>query len=131
MTSFPLTITSPSAQLFSGQATFVEVPGAEGDFGVLPNHAAFLSMVRAGVVTVTADIGTKQFFVASGYADVSPHGVTILSEQAVDLETVDSKSLGQQIEAAEAKLSVATTAPEKTKAEKELATLLALKSALN
>jgi F-type H+-transporting ATPase subunit epsilon len=129
-TTFPLAIISPAAQVFSGQAALVEVPGAEGDFGVLPGHSAFMSMVRTGVITVTADIGEKKFFVGSGYADVSPEGVTILSEQAVDLEDVDRAALETDLAQAKARLDVATTETEKAKAEQELATLLALQSTL-
>ena len=121
--TFPLRIVSPAAELFSGQAALVEAPGAEGDFGVLPNHSAFFSMIRPGVITVQAEIGSKRFFVASGYADVSPAGVTILSERAVDLDTVDKAEINAQLEAAQAALAVSETEAEKAKAEKALATL--------
>lgn len=77
-----LTIVSPSKLVFEGDAAMVEIPGAEGDFGVLPNHAATLSMLREGIITVHgADKSVSRFRVTAGYADVTPAGCTILSEQ--------------------------------------------------
>lgn len=76
-----LTIVSPSKLLFDGQATLVEVPGVEGDMGVLPKHAPTLSMLREGIVTVhAADKSVTRFKVANGYADITPESCTILSE---------------------------------------------------
>ena len=123
MTTFPLRIISPAAEVFHGQAALVEAPGEEGDFGVLPNHSAFFSMIRPGIITVQAEIGSKRFFVASGYADVSPEGVTVLAERAVDIDTLDNADIRRQLELAEAALAVAETDAERAKAEKTLATL--------
>ena len=123
MTTFPLRIISPAAEVFHGQAALVEAPGVEGDFGVLPNHSAFFSMIRPGIITVQAEIGSKRFFVASGYADVSPEGVTVLAERAVDIDTLDNTDIRRQLELAEAALAVAETDAERAKAEKTLATL--------
>lgn len=76
-----LTIVSPAKQLFDGQATLVEVPGVEGDMGVLPAHAPTLSMLREGIVTVHgADRTVSRFRVTSGYADITPTSCTILSD---------------------------------------------------
>lgn len=124
--TFPLRIVSPAAEVFHGQAALVEVPGVEGDFGVLPNHSAFFSMIRPGVITVQAEVGGERFFVASGYADVSPEGVTILSERAVNLKTADKAEAQAQLEAAEGALAVAESQAEKAKAEKALTVAKAL-----
>jgi F-type H+-transporting ATPase subunit epsilon len=76
-----LTIVSPAKLVFEGEAALVEVPGAEGDFGVLPDHAPLLSMLREGIVTVHGtDKSTTRYRVTSGYADVTQAGCTILSE---------------------------------------------------
>lgn len=129
--TFPLTIVSPAATVFSGEAALVEAPGVEGDFGVLPAHSPFFSMIRPGVITVTAEVGSKRYFVSSGYADVSPEGVTILSEHALDLDITDKEQAKQQLEEAEGALAVAETPAEKAKAEKALAVARALLTAIN
>lgn len=76
-----LTIVSPAKVVFDGQASLVEVPGSEGDMGVLPKHAPTLTMLRPGTVTVHgADKSVKRFAVKGGYADITPAGCTILAE---------------------------------------------------
>jgi len=76
-----LTIVSPSKQVFDGEATLVEIPGIEGDMGVLPQHAPTLSMLREGIITVhTIDKAVIRYKVMSGYADITPTSCTILSE---------------------------------------------------
>lgn len=129
--TFPLTIVSPAATVFSGEATLVEVPGVEGDFGVLPAHSPLFSMIRPGIITVQAEVGGKRFFVASGYADVSPEGVIILSERALDLDTFDKAEAVRQLEDAEGALAVAETDAERARAEKAVMTSKALVNALN
>ena len=76
-----LTIVSPAKLVFEGNVAMVEVPGAEGDMGVLPQHAPTLAMLREGTITVHgADKSVSRFKVTAGYADISPKGCTILSE---------------------------------------------------
>lgn len=76
-----LTIVSPAKLVFDGEVTLVEVPGAEGDMGVLPQHAPTLSMLREGIVTVHgADKTVSRYRVTSGYADITPTACTILSD---------------------------------------------------
>ena len=85
-TTFPLQIVSPAKIVFADAATMVEVPGVEGDFGVLPGHSPLFSMIRAGVITVhLADGSKKLFWVEAGYADVTPQGTTLLAEHIRDL----------------------------------------------
>lgn len=82
--SFHLTIVSPAKVLFDGPAAMVEVPGSEGDMGVLPQHAPTLSMLREGTVTVHGtDKTVTRYHVTSGYADITPTSCTILSESVV------------------------------------------------
>ena len=62
----------------------VDIPGTEGDMGILPGHAPVLSTLRPGVVTVTKEGGQKErIFVRGGFAEVNPQGLTVLAEVAV------------------------------------------------
>ena len=83
-------LVSPAKELYSGEVDHVIAPGTEGEFGVLVNHAPFMTTLKNGVVRVLeGDVTTKRIFVRGGFADVTPDGLTILAEEAVDLSTVD------------------------------------------
>jgi F-type H+-transporting ATPase subunit epsilon len=78
-------LVSPEEELFSGQVDQVDAPGSEGDFGVFPGHAPFMSALREGPVRVTIDGQSKTYDVRGGFADVTPDGLTILAEYAVEV----------------------------------------------
>lgn len=100
--TFKFELVSPERLLFSDDAELVVVPGSEGDFGVLPNHAPFLSTLRPGLLEVTLPGGTqRRIFVRGGFAEVGPDGLTLLAQQAVDLAELDAEQLAQQIRNAE------------------------------
>ena len=97
--AFAFELVSPEALVLSGDAHEVVVPGNEGYFTVLANHAPFLSSVKPGVVDVVMADGEKsQIFVRGGFADVSPSGFTLLAEQAVALSEFDMAELEQNIQ---------------------------------
>ena len=75
-------LVSPEREVFSGEVDQVDAPGAEGDFGVLPNHAPFMTALREGAVTVYVGANRRVFSVKGGFADVTPQGLTILAEEA-------------------------------------------------
>ena len=77
-------LVSPERELFSGEVDQVDAPGSEGDFGVLAGHAPFMTTLREGRIVVH-DGGTRRAYeVRGGFADVSPQGLTILAESAVE-----------------------------------------------
>ncbi len=78
-------LVSPEQELFSGPVDQVDAPGAEGDFGVFPGHAPFMTALREGPVRVTIDGQSKTYDVRGGFADVTPDGLTILAEYAVEV----------------------------------------------
>lgn len=75
-------LVSPERELFSGEVDQVDAPGAEGDFGVLANHAPFMTTLKEGRVVVHDGGRTRIFEVRGGFADVTPDGLTILAEHA-------------------------------------------------
>jgi F-type H+-transporting ATPase subunit epsilon len=77
-------LVAPERQLYSAEVDQVDAPGVEGDFGVLAGHAPFMTALKAGAVTVY-DGGAKRVFnIQGGFADVTPAGLTILAEHAVE-----------------------------------------------
>jgi len=101
MATFHLDLVSPERLLFSGEVDQVDVPGAEGDFGVLAGHAPFVAMLRPGVLTVHAGGSQQRIVVFGGFAEVSPKGLTVLADQAVAVEDLDTDRLAQEIKNSE------------------------------
>ena len=77
-------LVAPERQLFSADVDQVDAPGLEGDFGVLYGHAPFMTALKAGAVTVYDGSTTRVFNIEGGFADVTPAGLTILAEHAVE-----------------------------------------------
>ena len=77
-------LVAPERQLYSAEVDQVDAPGAEGDFGVLAGHAPFMTALKAGSVTVYEGSAKRVFQIEGGFADVTPAGLTILAEHAVE-----------------------------------------------
>jgi len=83
-------LVSPERLLVSEPVDMVVVPGSEGDFGVLPGHAPFISTVRPGVIEVyEGSTVTERIFVAGGFAEVTGERCTVLAEEAAPLNEVN------------------------------------------
>lgn len=90
-------LVSPVRELFSGDVKQVDAPGVEGEFGVLPKHASFMTVLKPGVVRIHEESGVTPVFVRGGFADVTPAGLTILAEEAIRLSDVDAGALDTEI----------------------------------
>lgn len=77
-------LVAPEREVFAGEVDRVDAPGIEGDFGVLAGHAPFMTALREGKITVVNGSTTRVFDVHGGFADVTPAGLTILAEHAVE-----------------------------------------------
>jgi len=95
-------LVSPAAELFAGEVDQVDVPGTEGDFGVLPDHSPLMAAIRTGVLTVFNNGSETLYFIQGGFADVTPAGLTILAEKASLLGDIDLPGLEAEIERVEA-----------------------------
>jgi len=88
--TFGFELVSPEKLLLSVQAEQVVVPGAAGDFGVLPGHAPVISTLRNGIIEVTgADGKVERIFVAGGFVEVANDKLTVLAEEAVPVAEID------------------------------------------
>jgi F-type H+-transporting ATPase subunit epsilon len=97
MATFHFELVSPDRISFSGEVDQVDVPGAEGDFGVLAGHAPLIALIRPGIMTVTAGGEQTRLVVLGGFAEVGPDGLTVLAEVATTLDDLDRASLQAQI----------------------------------
>jgi F-type H+-transporting ATPase subunit epsilon len=98
MANFRFELVSPQKLLFSGEVQQVDVPGAEGDFGVLADHAPMVTTLRPGILTVHAGSGTQRIVVLGGFAEVSKEGLTVLADVAEAVEDIDHEMIANRIE---------------------------------
>jgi len=97
MANFHFDLVSPEKLAFSGEVTQVDVPGAEGDFGVLAGHAPLVAMLRPGILTIHAGGGAQRIVVFGGFAEVSAEGLTVLADVAEKAENVDAQMIAARI----------------------------------
>jgi F-type H+-transporting ATPase subunit epsilon len=123
-------LVSPEKELFHGEVDQVVAPGADGEFGVLPQHAPFMSTLKAGALRILDGGGERRIFVNGGFADVTPDGLTVLAEDAVDLSDVDPAKLEQELKDASEDLAAARDDAKRAQVEKKLERLNALKASM-
>jgi F-type H+-transporting ATPase subunit epsilon len=105
MATFHFDLVSPEKLAFAGDVDQVDVPGVEGDFGVLAGHAPVVAAIRPGILTIFTG-GTKQkVIVLGGIAEVSEKGLTVLADVATSLDELDRAEFAETISDMEAKLS--------------------------
>jgi len=123
-------LVSPERELFNGEVDHVVVPGVEGDFGVLPNHAPVMSVIKPGALKVINDGAERRIFVNGGFADVTPEGLTVLAEEAVDLADIEPAQLEQDLKNASEDLRDANSDSKREAAQRALARLEGIKAAI-
>ena len=92
-------LVTPQKLMMSTEASYVEVSGEEGSFGVLDGHSPLISTLKPGLLRAETAEGEACFFVEEGFAEVSPDSVTILAEEATSLDSLDAEALKAEIEA--------------------------------
>ncbi len=131
MAAFHFELVSPEQLLFSGEVESVVVPGMEGQFTVLKDHAPVMTTLKPGVVEVEESASKKRrVFVRGGFADIASTGLTVLAEQAIAIEDLDAATLAQEIKNAEEDLADASEGEARRAASEKLDQLKELKAAL-
>ena len=89
---------SPEESIVSSEVDMVLIPAIEGDAGILPNHAPYMTILRQGIVEVTFEKDNiKQYFVEGGFAAVTPQKITILAESSINLTDIDNTALKEEL----------------------------------
>jgi F-type H+-transporting ATPase subunit epsilon len=110
MPAFHFELVAPERLVFSGDVESVVVPGTEGEFTVLKDHAPIVSALRPGIIVIEETPSeTRRLFVRGGYAEIAPSGLTILADNALPLEEVDAQALDAEIERFEEEMERAST----------------------
>jgi F-type H+-transporting ATPase subunit epsilon len=105
MATFHFDLVSPEKLAFSGEVDQVDVPGVEGDFGVLAGRAPVVAAIRPGILTVTTGGAHQKIIVLGGLAEVSDKGLTVLADVATSIKDLDREAFASQISEMEAKLA--------------------------
>ncbi len=105
MATFHFDLVSPEKLAFSGEVDQVDVPGVEGDFGVLAGHAPVVAAIRPGILIVTSGGTQQKIIVLGGLAEVSDKGLTVLADVATSIQELDKQAFAEQISGMEAKLA--------------------------
>ena len=131
MANFHFDLVSPEKLLFTGDAEQVDLPGSEGDMGVLANHAPLVTTLRPGIIVVYRNDGDMRIVVNGGFAEVGPTGLTVLADMAVPLEEYDRSLLAAEINDTEEDVADSTDGWQRDKLARRLQQLQALQEALS
>ena len=105
MATFHFDLVSPEKLAFSGEVDQVDIPGLEGDFGVLAGHAPVVAAIRPGILTISTGGAHQKVIVLGGLAEVSDNRLTVLADVATSIEDVDRAQFAETIAEMEAKLA--------------------------
>jgi F-type H+-transporting ATPase subunit epsilon len=131
MATFHFDLVSPEKLLFSHEVNQVDVPGSEGDFGVLAGHAPLVTTLRPGILVIHGEGGRQlRFVVNGGFAEASATGLTVLADMAVPEEEFDVAVLDGVIKDTEEDVADTTDEWRRDKLAHKLQQLRALQAAL-
>jgi F-type H+-transporting ATPase subunit epsilon len=129
-TTIHFDLVSPEKLLFTGEVDQVDVPGSEGDFGVLADHAPLVTTLRPGILTMYREGGELRIVVDGGFAEVGPAGLTVLADMAVPVEEFDTAVLAGVIKDTEEDAADTTDEARRDKLADKLDKLRALQASL-
>ncbi len=122
-------LVAPEREVFHGAVDQVVAPGTEGEFGVLFAHAPMMATLKPGALRILNDGAERRIFVNGGFADVTPQGLTVLAEDALDLSEINAAALEAELKDAREDVAGASAAA-RAQAERKLTRLEAIRRAL-
>src|ERR1700741_1697183 len=124
-------VVSAEESIFSGEATFVVLPGEAGELGIYPRHIPLITRIKPGSVRIQKPDGTEELvFVAGGILEVQPKVVTVLADTAVRGADLDEAKANEALKRAEEARAKAQDKQEIAAVESELALLAAQLAAI-
>ena len=131
MNTIHVDVVSAEESIFSGEATFVALPGESGELGIYPRHTPLITRIKAGSVRIEKADGTEEFvFVAGGILEVQPNCVTVMSDTAVRGKDLDDEKANAAKSAAEEAMKNAKTEIDQARIASELYVIAAEIAAL-
>ena len=101
MATLKLEIITPTATIFEGDVNRVDLPGVEGDMGVLPHHEALVTELNAGELVILQNGRTQVFAIGEGFAEITGATVGVLTDGAVNEKEIDEKTAEIAVKRAE------------------------------
>jgi F-type H+-transporting ATPase subunit epsilon len=130
MAAIHVDVVSAEESIFSGEATFVVLPGEAGELGIYPRHVPLITRIKPGVVRIqTPDGHEEHVFVAGGILEVQPKVVTVLADTAIRGRDLDEAKASEALKRAEEAHRNAQDKLEIAKVEAEIAVLTAQRMA--
>jgi F-type H+-transporting ATPase subunit epsilon len=125
-------VVSAEAQIFSGEAEFVALPGEAGELGIYPRHTPLITRIRPGAVRIkVAGQAEEEFvFVAGGILEVQPNAVTVLADTAIRGADLDEAKAAEAKRMAEEALVNRDATIDYAQAQAELASAIAQLAAI-
>lgn len=115
-------LVAPERQLASEMVDMVVAPGADGEFGVLPDHSLFMSLLRPGVIDIYEGGNiSRRIFVGGGFAEVNERGCIVLAEEALPVDEIDVDQARQRLRNAQDDLTEAKDDIDRTRLTREIA----------
>ena len=130
MAALHFDLVSPERVLFSGDVDQVDLPGAEGDMGILAGHAPLVTALRPGILTVFRGGAREPIVIIGGFAEVGPGGLTVLADRAMAREDFDTATLASEIKDTEEDVADSTSEAQRDKLARHLEQLKTLQAAL-
>lgn len=119
MAEIKLEIVTPEKRVVDETVDTVTVPTANGEIGILPNHAPLISTLKSGILSFSGRGATDRMVVAGGFVEVSANKVSVLADVAEKADEIDVEAARAEREAAEKILGAWSGTEEEFDAEKE------------
>jgi F-type H+-transporting ATPase subunit epsilon len=124
-------VVSAEESIFSGEATFVVLPGEAGELGIYPRHTPLITRIRPGAVRIQKPGGEEELvFVAGGILEVQPKMITVLADTAIRGKDLDEAKASDALKRAEEARAKAQDKQEIAAVESELSSLAAQLAAI-
>jgi F-type H+-transporting ATPase subunit epsilon len=124
-------VVSAEESIFSGEATFVVLPGEAGELGIYPRHTPLITRIRPGSVRIQKPGGEEELvFVAGGILEVQPKVITVLADTAIRGKDLDEAKATEALRRAEEARAKAQDKAEIAAVESELSSLAAQLAAI-
>jgi F-type H+-transporting ATPase subunit epsilon len=116
MATLKLEIITPEAKIFEGDVETVQLPGVEGEMGILPQHEALVTELMAGELRITQKGKTEILAIGEGFAEITGDSVAVLTDGAVNERDIDEKIAEEAVKRAEELLKSSTLEGEELEA---------------
>lgn len=130
MSTIQVDVVSAEAEVFSGEAEFVALPGESGELGILPGHTPLITRIKPGSVRIQNGGNEELVFVAGGILEVQPDHITILADTAIRGHDLDEARALEAKARAEENLRDGASDIDYARAQAELSVAIAQLAAL-